>query len=664
MTAPETGPIGGRRSDIQGLRAVAVTMVVAFHTGLALPGGYLGVDVFFAISGFVIAGSLLRRAGPDASLDLRGFYARRVRRLLPALAVLTVVTTVGSLLVLSPFGMQQRAFRTGAAATVFVANVELYRTTGYFDLTAVSNPFLHTWSLSVEEQLFLVLPLLALVAACLGARRSWRRSVLVAVSVASAMSLALALAATAGIIDVGQATARLAFFSMPTRLWEFGAGVVAALLLIGPRVDGRPAPRWVAWIGLAVIAVAAVRASPAAVHPGPWAIVVVGATVAVLVGGSSPTTSPRVLSWRPAVLLGDLSYSWYLWHWPALVLGTRLLGGDAWVVVALALGSLAPAWMSFRFIERPIGSNPWWTGRRTIALGASCLVVPLAVLAGANRLSSTGLGLDEPVDWYDHPPSFGSTCHLINRDAVADPADGCRWGPRHGRGTVMVVGDGLANGLVPAVVDAAGRSDLGTLQRSRAGCPFLPGVVPAGYDRCAEWQRSVMDEIRSQRPAAVVVANQSTDYLDPRRGLAAADAAGATGGAVTVAEWEAGTEDLLDEMDRLGTPTILVGPVPDFGDSFPRGRLSLLRQGSSVPALDRTAVEARSDAADSIGRRAARGRPSVRVVDPVPVLCTVVACPATESGRWSYLGPTDLTATGARRLVGPLQEALSEVAGP
>jgi peptidoglycan/LPS O-acetylase OafA/YrhL len=639
-------------------------MVVAFHTGLVLPGGYLGVDVFFAISGFVIARSLARRADPDPSLDLRSFYARRVRRLLPALAVLTVATTLGSLLVLSPFGVQQRAFRTGAAATVFVANLELYRTTGYFDLTAVSNPFLHTWSLSVEEQLFLVLPLIALVAAGLGSRGAWRRSVLVAVGAGSAVSLVVALAATTGLIDVGQATARLAFFSMPTRLWEFGAGVVAALLVAGPGPHGRRVPPWVAWAGLATIVVAAVVSTPAAVHPGPWAIVVVAATVAVLIGGPSRTTPPGVLSWRPLVLLGDLSYSWYLWHWPALVLGTRLLGGEPAVVVALALGSLVPAWISFRVLERPIGSNPWWTGRRTLALGAGCVVVPLVVLAGAGLASSTRLGLDEPIDWYDHPPSFGSTCHLINRDAVGDPADDCRWGPRRGRGTVMVVGDGLANGLVPGVVDAAGHLDLGTLQRSRAGCPFLPGVVPDGYERCREWQRAVMDEIRALRPAAVVVANQATDHLDPTGGLAAADAAGVNGRAVSAEEWRAGTEDLLDEMEALGVPTILVGPVPDFGDAFPRGRLSLLRPGSSPPALDRRTVESRTAGALSIDRRAASGRPGVRLVDPIPALCTVSECAASASGRWSYLGPTDLTATGARRLVAPLERALAEITDP
>lgn len=639
-------------------------MVVVFHTGLALPGGYLGVDVFFVISGFVIAGSLARRAGPDPSLDLRGFYARRVRRLAPAMAVLTVVTTLGSLLVLSPFGIQQRAFRTGAAATVLVANVELYRTTGYFDLTAVSNPFLHTWSLSVEEQLYLVLPAFALVAAVVGPRRSWRRSVLVAVSAASAVSLALALAVTGGLIEVGQAPVRLAFFSMPTRLWEFGAGVIAALLLTRRGSDGRSVPRWVAWLGLAVIAVAAFAAPSDAVHPGPWAIAVVVATIAVLVGGSSRSTVTGGLSSRPLVVVGDLSYGWYLWHWPALVLGTGLLGDDNWTVAALAVGSIVPAWVSFRFLERPIGSNPWWTGRRTVALGAVCVIVPLAVLGGASLASSTRLGLDEPDDWYDEPPSIGSSCHLINRDAVPDPGDECRWGPRSGRGTVMVVGDGLANGLVPGVIDAAGQLDLGTLQRSRSGCPFLLGVVPSGYDRCAEWQRSVMDEIRADRPAAVVVANQATDYLDPQQGLAAADAAGATGRAISAEDWETGTQNLVDELDELGIPTILVAPVPDFGDSFPRDRLSVLRPGSSVLPLDRATVEARSAAAVSIARRMTRGRLSVRLVDPVPALCAVDECAVDASGRWLFLGPTDLTATGARRLAAPLRQALEDVAGP
>ncbi|MFM7064522.1 MAG: acyltransferase family protein, partial [Actinomycetes bacterium] len=202
-----------RRADVQGLRALAVLMVVAFHVGgspvggtragsplaALLPAGFVGVDVFFVVSGFVITAMLLRERERTGRTSFRDFYARRARRLLPALALMTVLVLLLGVLVLSPFGPQQFAVRTALAANGFVANVFLYLRTGYFDATAAQNPFLHTWSLSVEEQTYLVLPLGLAAAAWVGARRQREHAAMtVAVVLVSVVSLVLMLALSGG----------------------------------------------------------------------------------------------------------------------------------------------------------------------------------------------------------------------------------------------------------------------------------------------------------------------------------------------------------------------------------------------------------------------------------------------------------------------------------
>lgn len=638
-------------------------MVVLFHAGIGPPGGYIGVDVFFVVSGFVISRRFAEEASSGGSVDLAAFYRRRVRRLLPAMAVFTVVTTLATAVLLSPFGLQQRAFRTGGAATLLVANVQLYRTTGYFDRTAALNPFLHTWSLSVEEQVFLLLPALLLLAARVGRNRApWRRSVLVTTAVLSLASFALALTATSGRELVVEATARLAFFAMPTRLWEFGAGVLVAMAA-GPATRGRRSSL-VGLLGLATVIAASFLMSPSTAHPGPWTAVVVAATATVLAAGKVGGPASSALSWRPLAGLGDVSYGWYLWHWPALVFCAVLLPASRVALVVVAIAALVPAALSHRFIERPVRTSPWWTSRRTVALGLACVAVPLATIVAADRLATSGWGLDEPLGWYDYPPSQGTACHLINRDAVNTPSEvDCRFGPTSASDSVMVVGDELANGITPGVVEAAGALDLATVQRSRSGCPFLVGVVPADYPRCSEWQAAVLEEVEAARPSLVVIANQAPRYLDRAGdgGPSAFDGSGDAGGEISTAAWSQGLRRTIDRLQRMGIPTIVVGSIPDFGTDFPRDRLSVVHPDVTAPSLDRSAVDAaRREELDAV-RSGVGGRADVALVDPVPVLCSGSRCDAAGPQGWRYLGPVDLTASGARQLSDDLQRAIDDV---
>jgi hypothetical protein len=346
-----------------------------------------------------------------------------------------------------------------------------------------------------------------------------------------------------------------------------------------------------------------------------------------------------------------------------LVFAAVLLPGRAWVLWVVALFALAPAWGSHRHLEQRIRTSSWWTPRRTWLLGAGCVALPLCLLLGADRLAGGGWGLQEPLDWYDYPPSQGTPCHILNRDlpAIVEPAK-CRFGPNGASGHVLVVGDELANGLVPAVVDAAAARGLSTVQSTRAGCPFVLSVVPAGHPRCGEWQDAVISEVRDDPPAALVIASQAPRYLAGARPTDVADNLGAPVPAtVGLRDWSEHLGATVDQLHREGVPVIVVGPVPDYGSKFPRDTTSILRPSLPVPTLDRAQVEQQTDPLRQETRKALRDQSGIAFVDPIPRLCDADTCSAVEAGRWTYLGPADLTALGARRLRPDLDRALGAV---
>lgn len=635
-----------RRLDVQGLRGVAVLLVVLYHLDVGPRSGFLGVDVFFVISGFVIGRRLVDERWRTGTVRLRSFYARRARRLLPAMAVVLVLTSVASALLLSPYGPQQLAFGTAASAAVFGANVHLYRHTGYFDSSAEMNPFLHTWSLSIEEQLYLVVPVLLVLLWSAGSRRgvggrSWR-PVVWGLGALGGISLAGSLALVSGAVTAGlEAPARLAFYAMPTRVWEFVAGMLLALGVV-PEVAVRAAS-WLGGLGLTAVLVAAVVADPLAPHPGAWAVVVVLGTVALLAGGGRRSTVDRLLGARPLVRLGDVSYGWYLWHWPAIVFTSLLRPDDRVAVVAAAFAALVPAALSYRFVERPVVLGRSWRGARTGWLAAACVALPLLVLGALDRGAAGGWGVVEPLGWYDQPETRDSGCHVVNRDMPNDlDVEGCTFGPEGADRTVVVLGDEAADGIATAVIEAGRRHGWRTVQWSRAGCPALDGVVPVYYPRCTEWQDLALARVEELAPDAVVVAHRSSTYDR----LVRRDGVGGDGDL-----WSLGLERLIGSLGRRGTPLLVVAQVPDYGARFPGSRISPLDPDPPVPTLTLDELEQQRGATLAQERRVVARHPGAELLDPVEVLCDDV-CSPVQDGEWRYMGPFTLNATGARSLAG------------
>ncbi len=377
--ARRTGaPPGGEsyRPDIEGLRAVAVVLVVLFHASiLGFAGGFVGVDVFFVISGFLITGLLLREIDRTGTISLRDFYARRVRRLLPASALVLLVTLAASALLLPPLSVPSVAGDVAAAA-MYVSNVGFaFQATNYFAASQAPSPVLHYWSLGVEEQFYLFWPAILLLVATL-ARGRGRRIGLAVVGI-SIVSFGYSLWLTS-------TNAPWAFFSLPTRAWELGIGAMLAVAGTRLRLIPGMAATALGWIGLGFVVLSAILFDQSTPFPGTAALLpTVGAGLVIVGGaGSAPLGPGRLLATAVPRFLGRISYSLYLWHWPLLVIPEEAAGAvlPLWERLVLVAVGIVLAAATQRWIEDPfrrgriVGTQP----RRNLAMaGALALVVAI-----------------------------------------------------------------------------------------------------------------------------------------------------------------------------------------------------------------------------------------------------------------------------------------------
>ena len=370
----------GYRPDVEGLRGLAVLVVVLFHAGLAgMIGGFVGVDVFFVISGFLITGLLLREHERTGRIGLLQFYARRARRLLPAALVVLTATLVVSLNLVAPLDRPAVGL-DGAVAALSIGNIRFALAAGdYFSSVTDPSPFLHFWSLGVEEQFYLVWPALILLVAR-GARARRR------VAVALVGIVALSLAANVVVTDIA---ANWAFYSLPTRAWELGLG---GLLAVGAGALARVPGRIVGlsgWLGLVGVVAATLTFDASLAYPGVAALLPVIGTIAILAGGSRAWGPGNLLSLPPLRYLGRISYSLYLVHWPILVLAPMAIGHsvDDIASVGLVGASILAAIVCWALIETPFRTGlPSLAVRpgRTVSLGLAAMLAVMVVAAGTS----------------------------------------------------------------------------------------------------------------------------------------------------------------------------------------------------------------------------------------------------------------------------------------
>lgn len=487
------------RPEIDGLRGLAVLPVICFHYGVdGFSGGYVGVDVFFVISGFLIVG-IIDRETSDGSFSVARFYERRIRRIIPALVVMLLSSTVVAVWTLLP--QQLNNFGKSTVVTVlFSSNIYFWTQSGYFAPRSEMSPLLHAWSLSLEEQFYIIVPAIMIILTWVGRRVSACESKKLKVAVLAIIGAASFLLC----FDMTINSPSAAFFMLPTRAWELLAG---ALLAIAP-IGGAPLIREIASLaGMLLIVAAVVAYDRRTPFPGVSAVLPVAGAVLVIWGGRS-TVGGRILSFPPMVRVGLISYSLYLWHWPILVFAKQMRAEvelpSQWTFACFVVMTVL-SFFTWRFVERPFRRAAIDRGR----LFAGTAAV-LALCIGAGLLPIVWDGM--PARFSKQTVAFANTSFsaegqaCLTRSARA-PLDFCEFGPD--RPTFVVWGDSHAGALFPAIERAAKLANRSGLFAGFNGCHPLFMIPPAlqGRDRekCSDRNRGVAERIRSDPSVTTVI---------------------------------------------------------------------------------------------------------------------------------------------------------------
>lgn len=686
-----------RRTDIEGLRAIAVLAVLLFHAGVpGLDGGYIGVDVFFVVSGFLITSLLVSEKEHEGSISLGAFYARRIRRLLPVSSFVAVTTLVASYLWLEPLRMKTLVSDVFAVATFSSNFVFAHRGADYLQSTLPPSPLQHYWSLAVEEQFYIVWP--ALIA-------------LVCFRVSSSAGLRLRVGITAAIISVASFIACMAlmntsqpwaFFSPHTRAFELSIGALVAVLPMATYRGARHVATSLAWVGIVGIIACVVLFNESTQFPGPWALLPVIATAAVVRGGNASTWAPQaVFAFFPFQWMGSRSYSAYLWHWPILIVAAPALDrdlsvGDGLVCTAIAL---VLSELSYRIIENPIRRNISIRGLRATALAVSLLsvVTGSAVLArnnpqradsgvvattptlvsGVGTTSTTVLTditattmptapqlpeLGAPVEAIvqamkatglpsnldpslqraisDQPTIYSNDCHA---SFSARAPKQCVFGDTTSTRIIGIYGDSHAAQWFHTFDDVAKKRGWKFITYTKRGCP--PADIPTYskvlgkvYNECAPWRKNVLKQMVTDGVQVVFIA-----HFD--RLLSAS-----TRVPMWQKEWRAGLQKTIDELKAASIVPVLMEDTPYPGQDVPT---CLSRHYTNVHLCSPSIGSAYRPDMEEMLHDFDKANENVLWVSNW--FCTVKACPTVVGNVLVYRDDNHMTVSYSK-LIAPLLE--------
>ncbi len=649
-----------RRLDIQGLRAVAVLAVIAAHAHVpGLAGGFVGVDVFFVISGYLICGLLQRELTRTGSIDLLSFWSRRVRRLLPN-ACLTLATTLLAVFLIEP-GFIHPAMVAGiAAAAVWCANLYFAAiSVDYFAADDVTSPVLHFWSLSVEEQFYIVWPLLLLALIRLsGARAASRTGWLLA---------AVALLSLALMLVTVQFNQPLAYFHTEMRAWQLAAG--GLLAFHEHRLGTVPASLrgWLGWFGLGAIVGGIAVFNDTMLYPSWWALLpTLGAVALIAAPAPGHWPSPGwLLAAQPLQWLGDRSYALYLWHWPFLILGADALRGVAAPAGAqtalLLVLTLCTAAASYALIEAPMREGRWWPAapRRSLlaaTAGVAILVLACGLIAGP---LAQGSGASAAVNAKlkraaaDRGRNIKARCNRVF-DQTDQPL--CAYGDPQATRTAVLFGDSHAAQWFEPLDKAARAQGWRLLAWTKSACPPAEVTIwrranRAPFPACDEWRENILRRlIRDEKPELVFIAGfvaSTTTVWDHQTGSVMDETQGQ----------KAWRDGLVRVIERLRAADILPVVIADTPRADKWFRYCLAASG--IQGCARPRAEALPQARPDVEAAEQAG---VQLLDLTDQICAGESCPAVTAGMIVYRDRHHLTAGFAATLAAHFEPVLASSA--
>ncbi|MFL6548502.1 MAG: acyltransferase family protein [Povalibacter sp.] len=627
------------RAEVDGLRGIAVLAVIGFHAFPEyFPGGFVGVDVFFVISGFLISSIILRQLS-RSSFSFSDFYARRIRRIFPSLLVVLTASLLFGGFVLFPQELEQLGKHVGSAS-IFVSNFTLWEESGYFDSSAEFKPLLHLWSLGIEEQFYLLWPMALLVL------WRWPQRIRISVAVLTIASFALCLA-------IGSRSAVANFYFPLSRFWELGLGCLLAVMKVdaqGGRSSGahratelaRIAQSVAPIVGIALIALAVFLFDRRTQFPG-WAALLptVGAMCVVASSGRS-WFQRRIMGSTALVSIGVISYPLYLWHWPLLSFSWILGAGepDSSVRVLAVVASVGLAWATYVLFERPIRAQR--SRRVTFALVAS-----LATLGAAGFVMYAARGFPErfEVDVREMIPE-------AKRDALCPIEFDEREVFNYCKSTqprppaAIFLGDSRAQGIYDGVVSAVGARYPLTLL-ARGGCPAVLGVDLhyVGERDCLRAWEIFVEYVQKVKPQLVIVVGGGAGLLDP------------TDAEYTETDQFASRKDalrfglhqLISALQRTSR-VIYIREVPRF-ESSPNCFLRPITLPTThcIPVMPRSIVDQGTASYNEVVDQIQAELPGLRVLDPAVAVCDSLICSQKLStGEILYADQLHLNTSGGR----------------
>jgi peptidoglycan/LPS O-acetylase OafA/YrhL len=604
--------------QIQGLRALAALLVTIFHARL-LPGGFIGVDIFYVISGYLITGLILREIENSGTLDLNNFYQRRIKRLLPTSVFVLFVTAIVGLFVL-PAITRDALGRDLFAAATYVSNyLFAWWQNDYQNLDATPSPFIHYWSLAVEEQFYIVWPLFILFLSRYG-----KRAIFYGVAASSFLSLLLSIYQT-------QTSPIWAFYSLPTRAWELGFG---ALLLFVPEKVWRN--RYIPWVGAIGIAVAAFKFDEQTAFPGVNALLPVVAT-ALLIGSVSiwPRFFNDLSNNRLSQWLGAISYPLYLWHWPALVLPSSALGRPLRIRerIFCILLTVILAHFTSKYIEQPIRHKKI-AGKKIYLLFAGTTAISLVAGLLISSNASSMINVKDTNYTFDlvkvmeKPAVYGDNCH--SNYGETESGD-CTYGDTTSKTTVVLYGDSHAAQWFPALELLAKERRFKLVSLTKSACPAVdvPRADQGAFKNsdCEKWRSNSVKRIKELAPVAVITS--SFQYFTPPHGYPDEDT-----------WWRDGQIRLLRDLQGSAQHFIYISDTPRPQRDIP----------SCLASRDPQSCDSSEKTKDKIIN-------GFEKIDPTPWLCTT-NCPAIVNGYVAYRDASHISVSAALALKPQLEAAL------
>jgi len=690
-----------RRTDIEGLRAIAVLAVLLFHAGVpGIGGGYVGVDVFFVVSGFLITSLLVAEKTDTGKVSLGAFYARRARRILPVSALVAVATLCASWVWLEPLRLRSLS-RDVLAVALFSSNfVFARRGADYLQSVLPPSPLQHYWSLAVEEQFYVVWPALVMLV-CIGIGTRTMRNVRLRVGITAGVA---AVASFIGCMALMNSSQPWAFFSPHTRAFELAIGALVAVIPIGSAVKSLRIDAFFAWCGLAGIIATVTLFSETTTFPGPWALAPVMATAFLLRGGNATSWAPEVLlRLSPLQWLGSRSYSAYLWHWPVLIIAAAALDKKLSVFEGLVclMMSLGLSEFSYRFVENPVRRNHNISGIRALVLAVSLIAVVSgsAVLAQNNQpaldsgvvataptlvaatttidpnISTTTVpvepelpGPGTPIDAIvqamaatglpsnitpsiqgaisDMPTIYSNNCHA--GFSTTRPKN-CVYGDAASSTVIGLYGDSHAAEWFPAFEKIAIKRHWKLISYTKRGCPpadiaTYSKVLGKVYKECAPWRENVLKQMVADGVQVVFVA-----HFD--RLLSAT-----TRAPMWQKEWRVAMQSTIDALNAKGITPVLMEDTPYPGQDVPT---CLSRHYTNVQLCNPIISSAYRDDMQQMLQDFDAAK--VHVLWTRQWFCTEAGCPTVVGNILVYRDDNHMTVTFASFIAPLLDAAIVDV---